>query len=143
VPLTFTLLTEAMVKVMVGYLPASSHWLLLRCPSRVALPLFIVETCAERVPLIEPRFFGSSVSVPLTPSAVPLIFSSGASLVQLNWFLPTLSLSVTFLAPEALTERACPIREGAPSANTASAAATIVIFMLFIVCIPCWIYVLN
>src|SRR5687768_14220425 len=68
-------------------------------------------------------FFGSIEKVPLTPSAVPLIFSRGASLDQLNWFLPTLSLIVARFVPDALTVRGCAMAL-APAIRKQTAAAS-------------------
>src|SRR6185436_1381199 len=82
----------------------SSHWLPCMCSFIIEFGTVSDSAATTILPLVAPGLAGSNVTVPLTPLALPLMASRGAS--SLNWalFTPLGSLKSKVSGPATATE---------------------------------------
>src|SRR5438874_9106625 len=91
-PSVFTSLALTTSKMISGYFAASSHCPLCRCCCIFGFGTRIDGVATTIFPRTAPGFAGSNVTFPVIPEALPLIVSTGASVLNETLFTPLGSL---------------------------------------------------
>src|SRR5437588_5800341 len=91
-PSVFTSLALTTSKVISGYFAASSHCPLCKCCCIFGFGTRIDGVATTIFPRTAPGFAGSNVTFPVIPEALPLIVSTGASVLNETLFTPLGSL---------------------------------------------------